>query len=41
MSNPPFVLERTLKAPRALVWAAFSTAEYDGIALHDSRRRLD
>ena len=30
MSNQPFVLERTLKAPCALVWAAFSQAEHLG-----------
>lgn len=28
MNNEPFVLERTFKAPRALVWAAFTQAEH-------------
>ena len=28
MSYQPFVLDRTFKAPRALVWAAFSEAEH-------------
>lgn len=30
MNNEPFVLERTFKAPRALVWATFSRAEHLG-----------
>lgn len=30
MNYEPFVLERTFKAPRALVWAAFTQAEHLG-----------